>query len=119
MSHYHGFDIGDPTTAFERAEKALLGAMIMDAEALDLTMKRLPVECFGLSQHKTIYRAMADLSDRRQPFDFISLTDSLREKNQLVLVGGAGYVAHVARNAAARADLNGWIRLLEKGGKAK
>jgi len=75
------------------AEKAVLGAMILDPDAILAVSGKLLPEHFYKPRHQQIYTAIVDLHERGISVDFTTLADELRRRNQLEAVGGPGYLA--------------------------
>jgi replicative DNA helicase len=75
------------------AEQAVLGTVLLQDKSLARLIEILEPEDFYRDAHKTIYRAMLQLFDNREPHDLITLTNLLRDQNKLDLVGGPAYLA--------------------------
>ena len=73
------------------AERAVLGACILDVETLTQTCEILKADDFYLTAHQVIYQAMLELFKNNIPVDLITLSNYLRDNKQLDVVGG--YVA--------------------------
>ena len=73
--------------------------------------KQIKPEHFHLPAHAQIYATLVELWDANKPIDFITLTQLLRDRNQLEQVGGAAYVTELftflptAANATYYADI--------------
>lgn len=72
----------------DEAEQSLLGALLIDKEAIFKIHDILHPDDFYREAHKLIYEACSELSAKHEPLDLLSLGNRLREKNQLDLVGG-------------------------------
>jgi len=75
------------------AEQAVLGTILLQEHSILKVAEILSPEDFYRDAHKTIYRAMLDLFERREPHDLITVTDLLASRNKLEEVGGAAYLA--------------------------
>ncbi|MGC8869488.1 MAG: replicative DNA helicase [Brevinematia bacterium] len=69
------------------AEKACLGAMIIDNEKINKVIDILREEYFYLEKHKYIYSAMMKLYDEKEPIDLITLQNKLKEIGKFEEVG--------------------------------
>lgn len=78
------------------AEQSVLGAILIENEAINETMGWLAADAFYAERNRVIYAAMLELTDRGQPIDAITLSEALKAKNQLERIGGMGYVAEIA-----------------------
>lgn len=74
------------------AERAVLGALLLDADAFD-KIAFLQHECFYSLQHQIIFATIRDLINENNAPDILVLTEKLREKNLLEKAGGRAYIA--------------------------
>lgn len=81
-----------PPQAVE-AEAAVLGAILLDAEALPRVIPFLKPEHFYTPAHRRIYEAMLNLFERKEPYDIITVTNELRRMKELDSVGGQTYLS--------------------------
>lgn len=78
------------------AEQAVLGAILVDSEAIHkITDVLLPTH-FYRENHRLIYDAMLDMADDGELIDIVSLTERMREKGILEKIGGATYLSTLA-----------------------
>jgi len=77
-------------------EQSLLGALLIDKDAIIKVADILNSEDFYKDGHKFIYESMQELYEKREPIDLISLSNRLREKNQLDKIGGQAYLSSLA-----------------------
>src|ERR1700683_2833766 len=56
------------------AEQSVLGAVLLENEAINQALEILTADDFYRETHREIFRAMMDLSDHNQPVDAITLT---------------------------------------------
>lgn len=75
------------------AEQSILGAVLIDNDALSKVLEVLDPEDFYKLSHRKIFNAMTDLFDRNEPIDLITLTDFLRKKDELEAIGGISYLS--------------------------
>jgi hypothetical protein len=78
------------------AERSVLGAVLLDNNALVKAAEHLHSGDFFLSQHERIFRKMLALADAQKPIDLMMLTDELQAGGELDSAGGAPYVASLA-----------------------
>lgn len=74
------------------SEQSVLGAMLIDKDAIVKVAGFLYPEHFYKAAHSEIYRAILSLYEKRQPADLVTLTDELKSGNKYEEVGGAGYL---------------------------
>jgi replicative DNA helicase len=77
------------------AEESLLSAILGDNTALLEVVEILSPEDFYRSAHQKIYAAMAELFDRNEPIDTVTVKNRLKENGQLEQVGGAASLARL------------------------
>jgi replicative DNA helicase len=78
------------------AEAAVLCAMLIDGEAVPKALEILKEEHFYKSAHKTIFRGIISLFDRRTEVDIITLIDELDREGQLERAGGRSYISELS-----------------------
>ncbi|MBV9307793.1 MAG: replicative DNA helicase [Acidobacteriaceae bacterium] len=96
------------------AEQSVLGAILLDNEAVNQALEILSVEDFYREAHREIFRAMVTLTDRNQPVDAITLTDSLRTAGVLEAIGGVGYIAELAACVPTAANVTHYARIVRE-----
>jgi replicative DNA helicase len=77
------------------AEQAILGAILLDKEAMPKVEELLVEQDFYRTAHQKIYRSMLSLSERDEAIDQITLTEHLASVSNLEAVGGAAYLAEL------------------------
>ena len=75
------------------AEQAVLGTILLQDKALLKVVEIIGPDDFYRDSHKTIFRAMLTLFEKREPHDLITVTGLLSDQNKLEAVGGAAYLA--------------------------
>ena len=96
------------------AEQSVLGAVLLENEAINQALEILIPEDFYRETHREIFRAMMELSDHNQPVDAITLTDALRTKGVLEQIGGPGYVAELADTVPTAAHVAHYARIVRE-----
>jgi len=75
------------------AERAVLGAILLDPSALLMVIEKVRDEEFYIEAHRLIYATCLALHERGQAVDLLTVTNYLREQGQLERVGGASYLS--------------------------
>ncbi|GAB4482477.1 MAG: replicative DNA helicase [Thermodesulfovibrionales bacterium] len=77
------------------AEQSILGAILLDNNALHTALELLSSggEDFYRESHRRIFLAMIELFDKSEPIDLITLTNHLKDRNELDAVGGPQYLS--------------------------
>jgi replicative DNA helicase len=82
--------------ADHEAERAVLGAILLDHDALYKIADRLRPASFDLPRHRILFDAYLGLADKQQACTLITLRAWLEEQGQLERVGGAAFLAEIA-----------------------
>ena len=77
------------------AERAVLGALILNTQAGMAAFPIVKPDEFFLEQHRVVYRAVQNLVAEGSPVDLVLLTDELMRTKRLESAGGVGYVAQL------------------------
>lgn len=80
------------------AEKAVLGALILDPDLFPLVDAIVRADDFYHPAHAAIYRAMSAVAGRSQPFDVLTISDELRTMERLNSVGGMQYLGELTES---------------------
>lgn len=75
------------------AEMSILGAILLDNDAINRVLEILIPEDFYRESHRKILRAMIELNDRREPSDLVTLSMMLKKNGELEEIGGGAYLA--------------------------
>ncbi len=97
------------------AEMAVLGAMMLDRDAIAKALEILDESCFYLSQHAKIFSCIISIYDRNEAVDLITLTEELRKRGELEALGGAVYLENLLSSVATSANIEHHAKIvLEK-----
>ena len=93
------------------AEKSLIGAVLIDEEVLADVSENVNAADFYDKNHGIIFGAMMRLFEKRRPVDLLTLTDELKRKDELDIIGGSAYLTELtnyvptAAHAATYAEM--------------
>ncbi len=87
------------------AEQSILGAILIDNDALPKALEILDPEDFYKLSHRKIFYAMTELFDRNEAIDLITITDYLRKKDELEAVGGISYLSSLVNMIPTAANI--------------
>lgn len=93
-------------------EEAVLGAMLLEREALSTVIDILSKEAFYKDQNGRVYAAMLALFNRSEPVDILTVTQELKRTGELELVGGAYYVSALTNRIASAANIEFHARIV-------
>jgi hypothetical protein len=101
----------EPATPYDLTnERAVLGACILDRDAITVVRDILSVEDFYLEKHGAIYAALVDLVDRRVPPDLVTVAGALRDAGQLDTAGGMSYLGELCAETPAAVHVEHYAR---------
>ncbi len=87
------------------AEKSIIGAILLDRDAIVAVAQVLKPEHFYRQAHADIYSAIFNLFERREPIDLVTLTAELKSKGKFEDIGGAAYLAQLASGVPTAANI--------------
>ena len=93
-------------------EEAVLGALMLEKDALTNVIDILKVESFYKESHKVIFQAILDLFSDSQPIDLLTVTAQLRKNGALEIAGGAFYVTELTSRVASAANIEYHARII-------
>jgi replicative DNA helicase len=96
------------------AEMSVLGAMLMDKEAICKAVETLPEDAFYKTTHRKIYSAILDLFERNEPVDLVTLTNELKKKGELSNIGGPIYLTTILNSVPTSANVEYYIRIVNE-----
>jgi replicative DNA helicase len=96
------------------AEQSVLGAVLLDNEAINPLLEIISEEDFYKKEHRVIFAAMSKLSDERQPIDVVTLTDKLRGLGQLGDCGGVAYISNLVDIVPTAANTQFYARIIRE-----
>lgn len=96
------------------AERAVLGALLIDPDAVIKIASFLRTEDFYRERHGWIYRALIALHERREPADFVTLVDELERQEQLEEIGGPAYITELINSTPTAIYVDYYARIVER-----
>lgn len=104
MSNIEEYDRVPPQAP--EVEEGVLGAMLMDQEALDMALDRLRPQDFYKPAHEHIFNAIQNIQRRGGAVDMMSVEQELRDNELLMESGGAGYISDLSRSVSSAANID-------------
>jgi len=96
------------------AERSVLGAVILDNNALNTALETLRAEDFFLDQHRRVFNQMIALAETQQAIDLITLTEELDRRGDLEAAGGAPYLASLADGMPRVSNVEHYARIVKE-----
>lgn len=104
--------ISQPLPHSIEAEQAVIGGLMLRNDAFDSIAEVLSDSDFYSRDHQLIFNAMARLAADNQPFDPITLAESLQNSNELASVGGAEYLVDLASSTPSSANVKAYTQIV-------
>ena len=94
------------------AERAILGAVLLDNQAFNDAAEHLTAADFSIDSHRRIYSRMAELSDSSRPIDIITLVEELEQNKDLQAVGDVGYISGLLDGVPDRPSIEHYVKIV-------
>ena len=95
-------------------EEAVLGAMLLEPECVDMAMEELTPSCLYDPRHKMVFEAMCSLVNEHVSVDIITVSNRLKEKGQLEDVGGPVTLVNLSEKVGSAAHIEYYTRILKQ-----
>jgi replicative DNA helicase len=96
------------------SEQSVLGAVLIDNEALFPVLEVLIAEDFYQKNHQVIFQAMVDLSEARKPIDAVTLCEHLKSQANLPVAGGVEYISQLVEVVPTSANAQYYARVVKE-----
>lgn len=95
------------------AEESVLGALLLDKDAVIAVAEFLLPDDFYDERHKEIYEAILSLYEERTPVDVLTVTERLKKQKNLKKVGGASYLTDIANKVPTAAHVEHYGKIVK------
>lgn len=96
------------------AERSVLGALMLDKDAIIKIANLIRLGDFYKDDHNKIYEAMVELYEKREPIDVLSLSNRLEEKGQLEKIGGSSYLTSLVNTIPSSSNIVHYAKVVQK-----
>ncbi|MFW6138215.1 MAG: replicative DNA helicase [Spirochaetota bacterium] len=96
------------------AEKACLGSMLMDREAVEAAIDILRGDDFYSAHHQSIFNAILELYNRSAPIDIVTLTDYFKSSGEIDRAGGVSYISSLMDEVPTSANIEYYAKIVEQ-----
>lgn len=96
------------------AEQSVLGSLMIDKNAIIKVADLITPEDFYKNTHGKIFSAMLYLYENHEPIDLLSVSNRLKEMEQLEQIGGNPYLASIANMVPTAANIVHYAKIVEK-----
>ncbi|PYP89090.1 MAG: replicative DNA helicase [Candidatus Angelobacter sp. Gp1-AA117] len=108
---HHSLDRGLPASV--EAERAILGAILLDNSTYPQAAELLHADDFCLDSHRRIYLRMMELGEAGRPIDFVTLTEQLGQNKEIEAVGGAAYVMSLTDGLPRVKNIEHYVKIVK------
>lgn len=96
------------------AEQSVIGAMIIDKNAIVQVTERLREDDFYRDGHREIYKAIVEMFKQDMAVDLITLLEFLKSTDKLDSAGGVSYITEISSAVTTTANLSSYIKIVEQ-----
>ena len=96
------------------AEQAVLGGVMLENTTWERVVELLSEVDFYRHDHRLIFRALASLASRNQPFDVVTLAEELDRDGLIDQVGGLAYLGQLAKNTPSVANISAYTHIIRE-----
>ena len=93
-------------------EEAVLGALMLEKDAVSQVIEILKPESFYKESHQAVYSAILELFNNSEPVDLLTVTNQLRKDGKLELAGGAYYITELTSRVQSAANIEYHARII-------
>jgi replicative DNA helicase len=93
-------------------EEAVLGAMMLEKEAVNTAIDILQPRSFYKDSHQKIFDVIKELFNDSEPIDILTITNALKKKGELETVGGPYYITQLTNRVASAANIEFHARII-------
>lgn len=95
------------------AESAVLGALLLSKEALDVVVQVLRPSDFYRQAHRTLFETILEMSAESQEVDVLTLSHALAKAGKLDLVGGMSALAQLSESVPSAANAEYYAQIVK------
>ena len=95
------------------AEESVLGALLLDRDAIIAIAEFLRPEDFYDDRHKEVYICALELYEERVPIDVLTISEKLKKRKVLKKIGGAGYLVELVNQVPTAAHVEHYGKIVK------
>ncbi len=96
------------------AEQAVLGGLMLDANAWDAVADIVHATDFYRRDHRLIFEAIAEVAEIRGSCDAVTVSENLEGKGRLDEIGGLAYLGTIARDTPSAANVRAYAEIIRE-----
>ena len=94
------------------AERSVLGALLIDENAVVKVVEFLKAKHFYTTSHRSIYDAIITLYEKREPADLITVSDELKKAGSFEDAGGVGYLTELVNSVPTASNVEYYAKII-------
>ena len=94
-------------------EVAILGAMLLDSEAISDAIGKLEAEDFSLDSHQRVYRTILALLADNVGVDYLTVQEELSRRRELDSIGGPAYLAYLTEGIPRHFNIESYVQIVK------
>ncbi len=94
------------------AEEAVIGSMLIEQNAVITALEILKPEDFYKENHRIIFNQIAEMADKLEAVDLVTLAENLKSAGQLEKIGGAAELARLANFVPTAANVEYYAKIV-------
>ncbi len=120
MTETSSFAVKNPTSVAKippqnlEAEQSVLGSILLKDRSLSTVLEILSSKDFYRNSHRLIFEAMIELFEKNEPQDLVTVSNLLKDKNQLDEIGGAAYLATLTSIVPVTVNISSYARIIRQ-----
>ena len=95
-----------------QAEQSVLGGLMLDNQTWDKVADKIAENDFYRRDHRLIFRSIAQLADKQDPFDVITLSETLEATGELQDAGGLAYLGTLVKETPTAANIEAYANIV-------
>jgi replicative DNA helicase len=95
------------------AEESILSSILIDNGTLTDILDVISADDFYKNAHKTIFQSIAELYAKSEPADITTLSNALREKDKLEMIGGATYLVRLVDSVPIASNARHYAKIIK------
>ncbi|MCG6862057.1 MAG: replicative DNA helicase [Chromatiaceae bacterium] len=97
-----------------QAEQSLLGGLMLDNQTWDSVADKVAEGDFYRREHRLIFAALGKLAEQQQPFDVVTLAETLEQNGELEDAGGLPYLGSIAKDTPSAANVKAYAKIVRE-----
>ncbi|MCL5004482.1 MAG: replicative DNA helicase [Patescibacteria group bacterium] len=94
------------------AERSVLGALMLDKNAIIRVADLITAEDFYQPSHSKIFKVISDLFNKNEPVDILSVTNKLKDGKQLADIGGSSYLTEIVSGVPTASHIAHYAKII-------